>query len=281
MTVQTRLKRWTPAGRLSYYDLAMKYRYFIVLIGVLAVGGLWAQESQPQAAFTLNGASGVIIVPDAGVVWERANIGLDMGYGLVWSGHRRLDHLPRFALGFARRAEISGLLHAVDRDGIKNAVIGAKVQLFREGGAALAFGGDFEIANFSIYSANSSKIYLALTYGGSFFKTPAVTTATLGWQFLHSGVFGSQFVYGMGFAMSLFPEVFKGYVFWITDFSNFSYTVYAPKVSAVARGAFNTGLRIHPIKDGRFKLVVDFVGTDLLDHTRGLSFTVSGGFSFS
>ena len=264
---------------MSYYGSAMKYRYFVVLIGVLAVGGLSAQESPPQAALTLNGASGIIIVPDAGVVWERTNVGLYIGYGLVWSGHRRFDHLPRFALGFARRVEISGLLSI--GDDIKNGVIGAKVQIFREGGAALAFGGDFEISNAGIYSANSSKIYLSLTYAGSFFKMPALTTAALGWQLLNSGVFSSQFVYGMGFSMSLFPDVLKGFVSWITDFSNFSYTVYAPKVSAAARGAFNTGLRIHPIKKGRFKLVVDLVGTDLLDETRSLWFTVSGGFSFS
>ena len=261
----------------------MRYPFIAVaLIGITAAspGILGAQESASAGALTLNGASGIIVVPDAHTAWERADAGLDIGYGLVWSGGRPVDHLPRFALGFVRRVEISGLLHFNDSV-LTNGVIGAKVQLFQQGGAAIAFGGDLEIPGTRIYRSESAKIYLAVTYGGSFFNMPAITTAALGWQLLNSGLFSSQFVYGMGFSMGLFPEVFQGVVSWISDFSNFSYTVYAPRVNAFSRGAFNTGLRIDPIRKGRFRLVVDFVGTDLLDETRGLSFTVSGGFSFS
>ena len=144
----------------------------------------------------------------------------------------------------------------------------------------MALGGDFELTNIRLYKGNSAKIYVVTTYSGDFFNMPAVTTATVGWQLLNSGDLSSQFVYGMGFSMGLFPKVLRDYVFWITDFSNFSYAVHGPRVDATSRGAFNTGLRIHPVKEGQFNLVIDFFGTDLLDESRGMSATVSGGLGF-
>ncbi len=110
---------------------------------------------------------------------------------------------------------------------------------------------------------------------------PAVTTATIGWQLLERGDFSSQFVYGMGFSLSLFPGTFSDFVYWITDFSNFSYVVVGGGINAGSRGAFNTGIRIHPIKSSKFNMVIDIVGADLLDDgQRGLALSVSGGFGF-
>ncbi|MCK5249243.1 MAG: hypothetical protein KAJ98_04720 [Spirochaetaceae bacterium] len=252
----------------------------VLLLGTLAVTGVFAQNVTAGSAnsMTLNGSTGLIIVPDARIGWENTKIGVDVGYGFVWTGGQNFDHLPRFAVSLFQRFEISGLMQL--NDGLQNFVIGGKFQLTKSGGTALALGGDFEFYN-SIGNQNSAKLYLAVTYGGNFFGMPAVTSATIGWQMLKQGSFSSQFIYGMGFSLSLIPGTFKDFVYWVTDFANFSYTVSGAQVNAASRGAFNTGIRIHPIKEGRFNLVIDIIGTDLLDDgDRGMSASISGGISF-
>ncbi len=252
-----------------------------VLIAVLASAGVFAQNVTAGAVngMTLNGSTGLIVVPDAHVGWEKAKFGVDLGYGFVWAGGQNFDHLPRFAVSLFEKFEISGLMQLNNGD-LQNFVIGAKFQLTKSGGTALALGGDFEFYN-PVQSRNSAKIYLAATYGGNFFGMPAVTSATVGWQLLERGNFSSQFIYGMGFSLSLFPSTFENFVYWVTDFANFSYTVSGAMINASSRGAFNTGIRIHPIKDGRFNLVIDILGTDLLDDgERGMSASISGGIGF-
>ena len=256
----------------------------VLLIAILALGGVSAQSVKAAAIndMTLNGSTGLIIVPDAHIGWENSKFGLDVGYGFVWTGGQNFDHLPRFAISLFQKFELTGLIQ-VNHDKIQNFVFGGKFQLTRKGRTALALGGDFEWFDpFTPSSGhNSSKIYFAATYGGNFFGLPAVTTATIGWQMFEYGSFSSQFIYGMGFSLSLFPNAFKDFVYWVTDFANFSYTVAGAHIYASGRGAFNTGIRIHPIKSGRFNMVIDILGTDLLDDgERGLSASISGGFAF-
>lgn len=254
----------------------------ILLLAVVLVGGIFAQNTRAGSVndMTLNGSTGLILVPDAHVGWENANFGIDIGYGFVWQGGDRFDNLPRFSISFLKKFEVSGLFQL--DDGLKNFVLGAKFQMYKKGATALAIGGDFEFLNSNYSNAgNSSKIYFAATYGGNFFSMPAVTTATIGWQLWETGSFSSQFIYGMGFSLALFPQTFQEFVYWVTDFSNFSYTVVGSRVNAGSRGAFNTGIRIHPIKNGRFNLVIEVIGTDLLDNDeRGLLGSVSGGIAF-
>jgi len=256
----------------------------LVVLAALAAGGVFAQTSAGAVnGMTLNGSTGLIVVPDARVGWERAKFGLDVGYGMVWNGGDEMDHLPRFALSLFQKAEVYGAMQ-FDGNDVANIVMGGKFQMFKDGAAAVALGGDFEILSedYGGDDNDSAKFYLAATYGGEFFNMPAVTTATIGWQMLEgTGEISSQFVYGMGFSMSLFPSVFKNYVFWVTDFANFSYVVFPSRVNSGDRGAFNTGVRIHPIKDRKFNLVIDVIGTDLLDDGgRGLAASVSGGMAF-
>lgn len=255
----------------------------LMVLAVTMIGGIYAQTTRAGAVndMTLNGSTGLILVPDAHIGWENANLGVDIGYGFVYRGGDRFDNLPRFSVSFLKKFEVSGLFQI--QDGLNNFVLGAKWQLFKKGSTALALGGDFEFLNskFKPPNGDSSKVYFAATYGGNFFSLPAVTTATVGWQFLNNGDFSSQFIYGMGFSLSLFPKTFNEIVYWVTDFSNFSYTVVASEVNTNYRGAFNTGVRIHPIKSGRFNLVIDVVGIDLLDDgNRGLMASISGGMAF-
>ena len=264
-----------------------KRTVLLLLIAVMASAAVFGQATSASAVngMTFNGSTGLIVVPDARVGWENSKVGVDVGYGFVFTGAEEMDHLPRFAVTLFKKFEVSGALHLGDVAGdteLLNFVLGGKFQLYKKSGAALALGGDIEMANDDYAAGNSSKLYLAATYGGDFFNMPAVTTATFGWQMAENGDFPtSQFLYGMGFSMGLFPSTFKDYVYWITDFSNFSYTVFGSRINAGDRGAFNTGVRINPVKGGRFNLVIDVVGVDLLDNNnRGLGATVSGGYSF-
>jgi hypothetical protein len=228
---------------------------------------------------TLNGATGLIVVPDGHVAWEESKFGVDVGYGFVWGGGNRFDHLPRAVVSLFNIWEVSVLFHIGD-DYFKNLVLGSKVKIFNKGGTAMAIGGDFEFSG-EHYTGNSSKIYLATTYGGRFFNMPAVTTATIGWQLLESGRFSSQFIYGMGFSLGLFGDNLNNILYWVTDFANFSYAVQGSIVNSGYRGAFNTGLRIRPFQKGRFNMIIDIMGTDLLDDGgRGLNLSVSGGMAF-
>ena len=262
-----------------------KLVFTLVLFSLAGLLGLSAQSVSAGAAngMTFNGSTGLIVVPDARIGWENADIGLDVGYGFIWGGAQDVDHLPRFALSLARKVEIHGLIHLRDEpagDNLQNFIVGGKFQLFKDGGSALALGLDAEMANQPAGLQVSDKVYLAATYAGRFFDVPAVTTATIGWQFLEYGEFSSQFIYGMGFSMSLFPSAFKNYVYWITDFSNFSFAVDQSAIG-LGRGAFNTGIRIRPIKEGRFNLIIDVLGTDLLDDGgRALGVSFSGGMAF-
>lgn len=261
----------------------------VVIIMVISTG-LWAQSTTAGAAngMTLNGATGLILVPDANIGWENAKVGVDAGYAFVWTGGQDFDHLPRFAVSIAGKVELYGLFHFSENSSnpdsdFANMVFGTKLQLYKKGGSALALGGDVELANNAPSGGDdyaSGKFYLAATYSGRFFNVPAVTSATVGWQIFEADNFSTQFIYGMGFSMSLFPEAFNNHVFWITDFANFSYAIYSSNIN-LNRGAFNTGIRIRPFKAGRFNMVIDIVGTDLLDDgQRGLSLSASGGLAF-
>ena len=137
---------------------------------------------------TLNGATGLILVPDARIGWENAQLGVDAGYGFVWNGGPSVEHLPRLSLSLLGRIELSTLFQ-IDQGSLENGVLGAKFQLYRDSGTVLALGTDWE---FSPSRGDSGKLYLAVTYGGDFFRLPAVTTAVMGWQYWENGRISSQ-----------------------------------------------------------------------------------------
>lgn len=234
-------------------------------------------------AMSLNGSTGHITVPNARIAWQNSDFGMDFGYGFVWIGEENIDHQFRYSLSVLQKFEVHGLLQIgkipPSESGLQNFVLGGKYQIVEDNKSAIALGTDIEVAH-EVFPGPSAKIYLASTYEGKFFTLPAIVTATFGWQFVEGGDFSSQFLYGMGFSLGLFPDTFKNHVYWISDFSNFSYVVHAANVNAFNRGAFNTGLRIHPLKRSNFKLVIDIIGSDLLDDKeRGLAVTLSGGIS--
>jgi hypothetical protein len=81
----------------------------------------------------------------------------------------------------------------------------------------------------------------------------------------------------MGFDLDLLPKYLRHYVHWINDFANYSYSTEAGGANAYERGCFNTGIRIAPLKEKRYKLNLDIIMTDALDHNRDWAFGASFG----
>jgi hypothetical protein len=233
------------------------------------------------------GITGVILTPTARIGWEKSDFGLDFTYSMMSRNDQA--HIPAVTLSLYRKAEIAlayDVENTDDDNAYSNVLLGGKYQLYNEGGTSLAVGGNFETVTGDRYDdfdndkKNSSSIYLVTTYGGDFFKLPAVTTMLFGWQVQRAGEVTSNLNYSMGFELGLFPETFQNYVYWISDFSNYSYAVYQDKISE-NRGIFNTGVRIDPLKSSEYKFVINLLGTDLMDEDqRGIMLNATFGMSF-
>jgi len=154
------------------------------------------------------------------------------------------------------------------------------------GKSSLAVGAKYMDMNYKQKSDShyaAKQVYLAATYSGDFFSMPAETTLFFGktWGIKNYQGHNDDWDFGMGFDLDLFPSLFKGYIHWINDFANFSYSPEAVGADAYYRGAFNTGFRIAVLKDyNRFKLNLDALLLDVLDHNRSWSFGITGGISF-
>jgi hypothetical protein len=87
--------------------------------------------------------------------------------------------------------------------------------------------------------------------------------------------------FSMGFDLNIAPEYLKGYVHWITDFANYSYSI-DPRfgVNNYDRGVLNTGFRIIFMQDKNFKINLDILFLDILDKNRGFSTGLTMGVPF-
>ncbi len=254
----------------------------LLLLMVLMASTLAAQSS--VKGMNARGVTGIIVTPTARIGWEKSDIALDGTYSFLHKDDP--SHIPAVTLSLFKKAEIA-LAYDIEDNGVntdlQNLLIGGKFQLYKEGGTALAIGGNFETVmgdDVIEDDKKSSDIYIVTTYGGDFFDLPAVTSMMFGWQVMEADDIKSNLNYSMGFELGLFPEKLKNYVYWISDFSNYSYAAYQYRIDR-DRGVFNTGLRLDPIKDSNFKLVFTLVGTDLMDEDcRGLMANATFGMAF-
>jgi len=266
----------------------MKRTAAVIFLLTATVTLLSAQSS--VKGMNARGITGVVITPTARIGWEKSDMGLDFSYAMV--RHHDADymaHIPAVTLSLYKKAEIAlayDIENSDDDINYANIMAGAKYQLYNEGSTTLAIGGNMESVTGDRYddipddNKNSADVYIVTTYGGDFFKMPAVTTMMFGWQALAAGDSTSNLNYSMGFEMGLFPDTFKNFVYWISDFSNYSYAIYQDKIG-VSRGIFNTGLRIDPVKSSKYKFVINLIGTDLLDEGgRGLLLSTTFGLAF-
>ncbi len=245
----------------------------VLAIACLSPVLLTAQSSIKGSA--VNGATGIIVSPTARIGWEYSDFGVDFGYSFLYSGGMR--HVPTVTFSLVKKVEL-GIAMDIHDDSLWNMLIHAKFQFYKEGGSSLAMGLITDLAEtgggrLGVFMTP----YIVASFSGDFFTWPAVTSMMFGWHLLEDGVVTSNFAFSMGFEMALIPSVFREYIYLISDFSNYSYASNS-LINAGGRGAFNIGIRIDPIKKGRFKLVFDVVGTDLLDAGRGFMASATFGF---
>jgi hypothetical protein len=252
---------------------------------------------QTSKGMSLNGITGLITTPTAQIGWEDgSDIGIDAGYHWI-HGENQLNsdksyntHIPKLALSLFEKAEI-----AVAYDTMNNwrnpdtdpysVLFNGKFQFYKEGSSAVAIGGNIQMIqdmpgvsylnplNGLWYrdkkDYTAGQLYLVATYAGTFFTMPAATSITFGKTFAKKelGVKSSDIDFSMGFELTLFPAVFKNYIQWINDFSNYSYSAGITPSGSITerRGSYNTGLRIDPLKRQDVKLVIDAVLADVFD----------------
>lgn len=239
---------------------------------------------------SIGGATGLISTPTSHTGWEGSKIGLDVGYhylddngttdGEGYNIPKALLHIGvsgmNLEVGFAYDSQPE---FGTDKD-TDDMMINAKLE-FTEG---LAIGGNYQMIKINNEDAerNDKQIYIAATYPGTFFSMPAETTIVIGhtfWGKKYNNNEDDNIDFSMGFDLDFMPSVFKNYVHWISDFSNYSYSTEPGGAIAGSRGAFNTGLRLAILRDKKFKLNADLIMTDALDENRDWAAGVAFGLS--
>jgi hypothetical protein len=256
----------------------MKMRRVIVLSFALVL-----LASLPLAAqlkgMSLGGATGLVGVPNARLGWETTDVGLDVGYHAIIVDGGDVSHLPKATVSLFQMLEAGLTYDRQDDTGENNDfLINAKFQLPIDRASAIAVGANIQILETAGNKDNVYQLYLASTYPGDFFNMPAETTFVVGYTF-GDLVSGDDIDFGMGFDLLLFPEVLKGYVHWINDFANFSYSITPSGANASFRGVFNTGARINLSanpKLAKYKATIDVIVADALDDDR--SFVLGASF---
>ena len=251
----------------------------MILAAVALVLIVPALSAQSLKGMSLNGQTGLIGIPSGRIGWERsAELGFDLGYHAILDD-AETAHIPKGSISLFRVGEISFAYDTNDGEDNEDFIIGGKIQL-PTSGTAVAIGGTFQSLQTGGNTDTAQQLYVAATYPGEFFNMPAETTFAVGKTFGDAGPGDEAIDFGMGFDLLLFPDVFQGYVHWINDFSNFSYSWNAVGADANARGAFNTGIRIDLAANpnlSRYKFVIDAMLTDALDDNRTLALGLAFG----
>ena len=242
---------------------------------------------------SIGGATGLISTPTAHTGWEGSKFGLDLGvhylnnadaYGSDegYTVGKALLNLgisgTNLEIGFAYDDQPDWGTNKDTDDMLLN----AKWE-FTEG---LAIGGNAQQhqVNQTKTDRNDYQLYFAATYPGNFFSMPAETTIVVGhtwWgkEGRRNGYHSDDIDFSMGFDLDFAPSVFKNYVHWISDFANYSYSTEPGGAIAEDRGAFNTGLRLALLRDKKYKLNLDVIMTDALDHNRDWAIGTAFGLS--
>ena len=257
----------------------MKLNTLVLTTFIIAAGfsGLGAQSPR---AMSLNGSTGLFAIPSGRIGWEQnSNLGLDLGYHTVISDGVA-THIPKVNLSLFQWVELSAAFD-IQPEGYMSPsngtdfIGGLKFRLPLPT-SAIALGGNFQALNFSNsdgYNYTAGQIYLAITYPGSLFNMPAETTVVLGKTFRQE-YSDSNIDFGMGFDLMLLPNIFGGFIRWVTDFANFSYSAEPYSVNAWHRGVLNTGIRVDfsaiPVLN-RYKFMIDLIMTDAFDDSRAFS----------
>ena len=248
----------------------MKRTFLIMLLVLFATAGVFAQTAK---GMTHNGSTGLIVVPSAKIGWDTsAEVGIDFGAHVIFADNPDTVFIPKVSVSLFKLFELAAAYDTQSDSDNSDLLFNAKFRLPINSASHLALGANIQSLQFAGNRETATQIYVAATYPGTFFKMPAETTMVFGKTFGEdAGVPKKEIDFGMGFALILFPDKFKKYIHWISDFSNFSYSHHAIGANARHRGTFNTGLRFDLSEIpalSKFKFVIDVQGVDLLDKER-------------
>jgi len=250
----------------------MKKTFLIILLVLFAVAGVFAQSAK---GMTHNGATGLIAIPNAKIGWDKsADIGIDVGYHAIFADPD-MTHIPKVSVSLYRLVELAFAYDSQGDSDEADMLFNGKFRLPIDSATHLALGANVQALKTKYWDNDkeyATQLYLAATYPGTFFGMSAETTLVVGKTFGdNAGAPKDAVDFGMGFDLLLFPDKFKNYIHWVSDFSNFSYSLHAIGSNAWIRGTFNTGLRfdLSEIKAlSKFKVIIDAQVTDLLDENR-------------
>ncbi|MFP4330993.1 MAG: hypothetical protein ACLFP6_09765 [Spirochaetaceae bacterium] len=252
----------------------MRKQVSLVLVLLLVGGAVFGQSLK---GMSFNGATGLMSIPSGRIGWERtADFAFDLGYHAIIDDDT--SHIPKASVSLFRLLELSFAYDAQPGDDNEDMILGGKIQLPTDR-TAVAVGANFQLLQDGGEDENVQQIYLAATYPGEFFNMPAETTFVVGKSF-GDPIPDEAIDFGMGFDLLLFPDVFQGYVHWINDFANFSYSAQAYRADASDRGVFNTGIRIDVAANpslSRYKFVIDAILADALDDNRSFALGLAFG----
>jgi len=242
---------------------------------ILIVSGISLQAKDFNCQ-NLGGATGLINTPTANTSWESNQFGIDVGFSALTCDDG--EYMTRVTGQLFRIWEVGMLFDNQDGDDSNDWIFHTKIRFYGSGNSAIAVGGNLQLLEENDKSYTVGQAYLATTYASTFFGLPAETSLVVGKTFGESEN-DSDIDFSMGFDLDMFPSVFKGYVHWINDFTNYAYQA-RPHDFDDNRGIFSTGARIAFPLAGKFKINIDALLIDLLDDTREFGLTIAGGMAF-
>jgi len=258
----------------------MKKTFWIALLLFVIPAVSFAEVFSSQS---IGGTTGLISTPTAQIAGDGKDLSVDAGIHYIKDGGSS-SSTPEAILSFQNRFEV-GVTEDIQRPGNDNndLLIHAKFRFSPWDGSGksdFAVGGNYQ----NIYAPSGRETfwqgYLAATYTGELFSMPAETTFVLG-KTIGTHYDNSNIDFSMGLDLVLWPSVFRGYLHWISDFANYSYSASPCGVNAYDRGCFNTGARIAVLKDQKkLKLNIDLLYLDVLDSNRCFGVGVSFGMAF-
>ena len=255
----------------------MQSKKIVTVLTALLIAGVLVSAA-PLKGMSLNGATGLVSIPTGRIGWERTtDLGLDFGYHAIVDDET--SHIPKATISLFKLAEIGFAYDSQPGDDNEDTILHGKIQLPMKGASAVAIGGNYQMLQQNGVDTDVSQLYLAATYPGEFFGMPAETTVVVGKSFVEDAS-NENIDFGMGFDLLLFPDIFEGYIHWINDFANFSYSADAYGAEATFRGVFNSGIRIDLASIpafSKYKFAIDAIITDALDENRAFSLGVAFG----
>jgi hypothetical protein len=253
----------------------MKKLYIVVLISLVSFGlPLVAQDKQPLNAMSLNGVTGIYVVPTAHIGFSDG-LGFNAGYHTnifrPAGGDTELNHLLQANFSFLKMIEVAAAFDFQPDDiqgkNPHDFLTGVKVQLpFLA--VPIALGSNVQYLNIGRSNVEhwAFQIYGAVTYEADIFTWPAETTLVVGHTFYHGSE--SDIDFGMGFDLVVLPKYLRQFLHLLIDYANFSYSTDPWGARAWYRGVLNAGLRVDlsqiPVFN-KFTFVADIYVADAFD----------------